>query len=166
MTKSITDIAREAGALTEIRTSLNVDGDSILFMPEELEAFAAAIKAAHIEELLQKRDFPEGTFAFDPTDFLYQKGLHDAKTELLAGVEMPEPFVAVIDTSTAGHQSWDSLSYYTADQMREYASAAALSWAAETDALTAERDALRAEVERLKMQLKIKDATKSPGDER
>jgi hypothetical protein len=51
MTKSIIEIAREAGALTEIRTSLNVDGDSILFMPEELEAFAAAIKAAHIEEL-------------------------------------------------------------------------------------------------------------------
>ena len=39
-------------------------------------------------------------------------------------MKLPEPFVATVDTSTACHQSWETLSYYTAAQMIEFRNAA------------------------------------------
>ena len=43
-TDKVLALAREAGGLTDIRTSLNVDGDSIIFTPEELIEFAALLQ--------------------------------------------------------------------------------------------------------------------------
>lgn len=45
----IIELAKKAGALTEVRSSLNVDGDSIVFMPEEVQRFAAIHKQALID---------------------------------------------------------------------------------------------------------------------
>ena len=112
MTKSITDIAREAGGVELITPSgfganaKTKTNSHIAMTPDALERLEAAIKAAHLTELTQKREFPEGTFAFDPTDFLYQKGLQDAKTALLEGVEMPEPIGYVSEHTSTDMWQW------------------------------------------------------------
>ncbi len=48
--EDIIRMAREAGALTGVKSLLNCDGDSIVFVPEELERFAALVAAAEREE--------------------------------------------------------------------------------------------------------------------
>lgn len=47
-------MAREAGAVTGVKDHLNVDGDSIVFVPEELESFAALVAAAERQRLHDK----------------------------------------------------------------------------------------------------------------
>lgn len=49
-------MAREAGAVTGVKDHLNVDGDSIVFVPEELEAFAALVAAAEREACAKALD--------------------------------------------------------------------------------------------------------------
>ena len=43
-------MAREAGATTGVKDHLNCDGDSVVFVPDELERFAALVAAAEREE--------------------------------------------------------------------------------------------------------------------
>ena len=54
---NITDIAREAGASSELGWDPKISDDRRIwaFFDEEVEAFVTAIKAAHLEELKQKQ---------------------------------------------------------------------------------------------------------------
>ena len=61
---------------------------------EGMIAARAAIARAEAKQAEpQKREFPEDTFAFDPNDFLYQKGLHDGK--LIEQAERVEPVMDI-----------------------------------------------------------------------
>ena len=61
MTKSITDIAREAGASSELGWDPKISDDRRIwaFFDEEVEAFVTAIKAAHLAELTRGVEMPE-----------------------------------------------------------------------------------------------------------
>ena len=43
--ETVIQLAREAGAITNVKHLTNIDGDGIVFVPEELERFANAIEA-------------------------------------------------------------------------------------------------------------------------
>ncbi|CAB5220720.1 hypothetical protein UFOVP241_22 [uncultured Caudovirales phage] len=54
---------------------------------------AMVVRLQHVRDATlnqEPRTFPDGTFTFDPNDFLYQKGLHDGRME--AQYQEPEAF--------------------------------------------------------------------------
>lgn len=48
--EDIIRMAREAGALVGVKSLMNCDGDSIVFVPEELDRFVELVAAAEREE--------------------------------------------------------------------------------------------------------------------
>jgi len=53
MTRTLLQMAEEAGAITNIKTLCNHSADSIVFMPEELEVFAELIREDQREKCAQ-----------------------------------------------------------------------------------------------------------------
>ena len=147
MTKSIIELAREAGASAYANRHYP-DQPYMTFSPEKLEAFATAIKAAHLAELTQGVEMPE------TLGFMWQ---HDETGRIGFAEESQRqpwskgnPRLAIVCDIVTLDQCQQAVAAAVARKDAEIAvqeeEIVALRNAG--SALTAERDALRDELER------------------